>query len=446
MSSLLIKNGTIINEERRFPGSIYIVDQKIKEITEGYSNRVADQVIDAKDKLILPGIIDDQVHFRTPGLTHKGDIFTESRAAVAGGITSYLEMPNVNPPTTTRQLLEEKIKIAENNSWANFGFYFGTTNDNLEEIKKIDPRLVCGVKVFMGSSTGNMLVDNNDVLEEIFASSPVIIATHCEDENTIGANLNKAIEKYGDNIPIHEHPIIRDAEACFKSTLKAIELAKKHNTQLHILHLSTQKEIEYIAQLSSEERKNITTEVCVHHLWFTDKDYAEKGTLIKWNPAIKTLADREALRNAVRNNVIDIIATDHAPHTIEEKQRNYVSCPSGAPMVQHSLMVMCEMVAQGIFSYETIVEKMCHAPARIFNIQNRGFIREDFYADLVIVNPNLSMTVNKNNILYKCGWSPLENDTFSHSVETTIINGEIVYHRGKFDKSSAMKLEFYRSI
>ncbi|HON18290.1 MAG TPA: dihydroorotase [Salinivirgaceae bacterium] len=442
MSKIVIQNGIIVNENRTFKGSILIVNDQIQEISETPLHYKTDVTIDADGKLIFPGIIDDQVHFRTPGLTHKGDIESESKSAVAGGVTSYLDMPNVNPPTTSIELLQQKVELANQVSWANFGFYLGATNFNIEEIKKINPKEICGVKIFMGSSTGNMLVDNTETLEQIFAQSPVLIAIHSEDESIIRRNISSSIERYCENIPMDQHPKIRSEEACYKSTEKAIEMALRHGSKLHILHISTAKEIELLKSLTSQQREKITAEVCIHHLWFTQDDYSKLGTLIKWNPAIKTTKDREALREAVRDNIISIIATDHAPHTLEEKQKPYLQCPSGAPMVQHSLIAMLELVKQNIFTYEQIVEKMCHAPARLFNIDRRGYLKENYFADITIVNPRKEIKITSDNIFYKCGWSPLLNEKFSHTVETTIVNGEIVYSQGKFFKPNGKKLIF----
>jgi len=432
MSSLLIKNVQIVNENETFSGHLLIENEKIKKIYKQDDLPLdveTTKTIDGKGKFLLPGIIDDQVHFREPGLTHKGDIYSESRAAVAGGVTSYMEMPNTNPQTTTIKHLDEKIVIAQNSSLANFSFYFGATNDNIDEIKKINSKYTCGLKVFMGSSTGNMLVDDIKSLSQIFAESPVLIATHCEDEKTIQNNILIYKEKYGENVPLKYHPLIRSEEACFKSSLLAVELARKYNSRLHILHLSTEKELELFESKSSIE-KRITAEVCVHHLWFSENDYDTYGTRIKWNPAIKKESDRIALLNGVKSNKIDIIATDHAPHTIEEKNNSYFKSPSGGPLVQHSLVAMLELYHRNQISIEEIVTKMCHTPADIFKVDKRGYIREGYWADLVLVDLNSPWTVNKDNILYKCKWSPFEGLAFKAKVTHTIINGHVVYENG----------------
>lgn len=440
--TLLISNALIINENESFIGNVFIENDIISDISTQPINRNADKTIDATGHILLPGVIDDQVHFRTPGLTHKGDIESESKAAVAGGVTSYMDMPNVVPPTTSIENLEQKFAIAKEKSWANYSFYFGATNDNIDQIKKLAPKQFCGIKVFMGSSTGNMLVDDETTLNRIFSEIPALIAVHCEDETTIKRNTREAVAKFGNSIPISQHPIIRSDEACYKSTLKAVELAKKHNTRLHVLHVSTAKELSLFDNTIELEHKRITTEVCVHHLWFTDADYNSKGTLIKWNPAVKSLKDREALRSAINSNLVDIIATDHAPHTLEEKQNQYLQCPSGAPMVQHSLVTMLELVKKGVFSYNKVVQKMCHAPAKLFRIEKRGFIKPGYYADLVIVTPNANQQVTSESIFYKCGWSPLLGETFSHRVLTTIINGKIVFDNDIFIKQPVSALTF----
>ncbi|HQA76423.1 MAG TPA: dihydroorotase [Salinivirgaceae bacterium] len=440
--TLLIYNALIINENESFIGNVFIENDIISDISAQPINRNADKTIDATGHILLPGVIDDQVHFRTPGLTHKGDIESESKAAIAGGVTSYMDMPNVVPPTTSIENLEQKFAIAKEKSWANYSFYFGATNDNIDQIKKLDPKQFCGIKVFMGSSTGNMLVDDETTLNRIFSEIPALIAVHCEDEATIKRNTQAAVAKYGDSIPISQHPIIRSDEACYKSTLKAVELAKKHNTRLHVLHVSTAKELSLFDNTIELGHKRITAEVCVHHLWFTDADYNSKGALIKWNPAVKSLKDREALRSAINSNLVDIIATDHAPHTFEEKQNQYLQCPSGAPMVQHSLITMLELVKKGVFSYNKVVQKMCHAPAKLFRIEKRGFIKPGYYADLVIVTPNVNQQVTSESILYKCGWSPLLGETFSHRVLTTIINGKIAFDNDSFIKQPVSALTF----
>jgi dihydroorotase len=402
-------------------------------------------VINAEGKILMPGVIDDQVHFREPGLTHKADISSESRAAVAGGITSYLEMPNTIPPATTRTHLEEKIKIASRTSFANFSFYMGATNNNLDELTAADPLTVCGIKVFMGSSTGNMLVDDKNTLNGIFSKIKIPVAVHCEDESIVRANLLYHKQKFGENIPVAMHPFIRSEEACYKSSSFAVALARKHGTRLHVLHISTEKELELFDSVASVDKKNITAEVCIHHLWFDQEDYPKHGSFIKWNPAIKTSRDRDALIRALTKGEIDIIATDHAPHTGQEKSGTYSSVPSGGPMVQHSLVAMMELVKGGKISLEKVVEKMCHTPSIIFNINKRGFIREGYFADLVLIDPGSSWTVNKENILYKCGWSPMEGQTFTSRVTHTILNGHIIYENGFIDeKARGMQLTFNR--
>ncbi len=435
MSTTLITNATIINEDSQKNGSVYIIDGIIDRIIyTGNELPTADNTIDATGKILIPGVIDDQVHFREPGLTHKGDIYSESRAAVAGGITSFMEMPNTKPQTITQKALEDKFTIAAEKSFANYSFYIGATNDNIDELIKTDPKRVCGIKVFMGSSTGNMLVDNDESLSRIFAESPVLVTTHCEDETTIIKNTEYYKNKFGNNIAFKYHPNIRSVEACYISSSKAVELATKHGTQLHILHLSTEKELLLFDDSTPLKDKKITAEVCVHHLWFTDEDYDKYGSNIKWNPAIKARSDRDALREAINSNKLDIVATDHAPHTLTEKNNLYFNAPSGGPLVQHSLIAMLEMVNKGIFSYEKVVDKMCHAPATLFRINKRGYIKEGYFADIVIIDPGSSWTVSKENILYKCGWSPFEDTTFSHKVTHTFINGTLVYENGHIDE------------
>ena len=433
MSTLLIKNATIINEGQKISGSVLIENDLIKQVITDNQLPEADQEINAEGLLLLPGAIDDQVHFREPGLTHKANIESESRAAVAGGITSFMEMPNTKPQATTHEILEEKYKVAAGTSPANYSFYLGATNDNIDEILKTDPKKICGVKVFMGSSTGNMLVDNEDILGRIFAECPTIITTHCEDEGTIQENTTIYKNKFGEDMPFKYHPVIRSAEACYKSSKKASELARKHGARLHILHLSSADELDLLDTDMPLTDKKITGEVCVHHLWFTDDDYDQYGSRIKWNPAVKSEHDRDALRIGLANNKLDVVATDHAPHTIEEKNNKYFSAPSGGPLVQHALVSMLEMVQQGIFSYELVVEKMCHNPAILFEIEKRGFIREGYKADLVLVDPKASWEVKPENILYKCGWSPFEGTTFSHKVMHTLVNGQLAYTNGKVD-------------
>ncbi|MCH2176786.1 MAG: dihydroorotase [Lentisphaeria bacterium] len=430
MSKILIQNGLLINEGTRQKSDILIDGGRIVEIGSITNNEGA-TVIDASGKWILPGVIDDQVHFREPGLTHKGEIATESRAAVAGGVTSFMEMPNTNPQTLTVDLLEEKFARAAEVSPANYSFFMGVSNDNLEEALKADPKTVCGLKVFMGSSTGNMLVDNEEVLRNIFSRAQMLVATHCEDEATVRANEAAFKEKYGEDVPIRCHPEIRSVEACYKSSSKAVELAKEFGTRLHILHISTAKEIDLFSNDKPLAEKRITAEACVHHLTFSDEDYDVKGTRIKWNPAVKSASDREAVFQAVLDDRIDVIATDHAPHTLEEKSNTYFKAPSGGPLVQHSLNIMLDFVAKGKISIEKVVEKMAHNPAILFQIQHRGYIRENFWADLVIVDPNASTTVTKENLLYKCGWSPIEGSTLEGKIETTIVSGEIAFKNGQ---------------
>lgn len=431
-----IKNGIIVNEGRRFKGCILIENDNIVDILESEMDFLSDeyQVIDAQNKLVIPGVIDDQVHFREPGLTHKAEIYTEAKAAVAGGVTSFMEMPNTNPQTTTIELLNQKNEIAKKQSLANFSFYLGATNDNIDEILKVNPKTVCGVKVFMGSSTGNMLVDNEESLAQIFEKSPILVATHCEDEQTITENTRIYKQKYGENLDFKFHPEIRSAKACTISSTLAVKLAKKYNTRLHILHISTASELELFENILPSEKKQITTEVCVHHLWFSDQDYAKFGSKIKWNPAVKSEADRNALLAGLLDNKLDVVATDHAPHTLSEKENSYFKAPSGGPLVQHSLLAMLEMAKQQKISIETVVEKMCHAPAKIFNIEKRGFLRKNYKADIVIVDLELPQTVSKANILYKCAWSPFEGQEFSASIEKTFVNGNLVYDSGIFNE------------
>lgn len=446
MKSVLIKNAKIVNEGTIFEGDVLIENEFIVEIAETISAKSSStKIINAEGNYLIPGAIDDQVHFREPGLTHKGDIASESRAAVAGGITSFIEMPNTNPQATTIELLEDKFKIASEKSIANYSFMFGGTNDNLEEILKVNPKTVAGLKLFLGSSTGNMLVDNDEVLEKIFASTPLLIAVHCEDETTIKNNLAKYKEEYGDDIPMKFHHLIRSEEACYLSSSKAIELAKKTGARLHVFHLSTAKEMKLFTNKIPLEEKKITAEACIHHLWFTNEDYDKKGSLIKWNPAVKTQADKDALWEALLDDRIDVIATDHAPHTLEEKKNSYISAPSGGPLVQHAVVAMFEAFHQGKISVEKIVEKMAHNPAKIFKINKRGFIKEGYYADLAIVNAGLPWSVKKENILYKCGWSPFEGYTFKSRITHTFVNGELVYNNFKVkDVHPGMRLEFDR--
>ena len=445
-NTVLIKNAKIVNEGEIFEGDIFIEGEYIKEISNSISIKSADQfVIDVEGNYVLPGVIDDQVHFRDPGLTHKATIETESKAAIAGGITSFIEMPNTNPQTTTIEKLEEKFEIAANSSYANYSFMFGGTNDNLDEILKVDPKSVAGLKLFLGSSTGNMLVDDPKVLEKIFSSTNLLISVHCEDEETIKANLQNYLNEFGEDIPIQYHPIIRSEEACYISSSRAIELAKKTGARLHVFHLSTGKETKLFSNKIPLKDKKITAEVCIHHLWFSDEDYEKKGSLIKWNPAIKTAKDRDELWKALLDNRIDVIATDHAPHTLEEKKNVYTKAPSGGPLVQHALVAMFEAHHRGKISIEKIVEKMCHNPAILFEIEKRGFIRKGYFADLVIVNPNNPWSVNKSNILYKCGWSPFDGTTFKSRVTHTFVNGALVYNNFKvMDVKAAKRLTFNR--
>lgn len=440
MPIYLLKNPTIINNGKQYNADVLIKNNYIKKIATSIS--VPEQVIEinCEGKYLLPGLIDDQVHFREPGLTHKGDIFTESRAAVAGGITSYMEMPNTHPPATTLSLLEEKYQRAENVSLANYSFYLGATNTNIEEIKKINPYTICGVKIFMGSSTGELLVDQDDALENIFKESPVLVTTHCEYDPIIKKNAELFRARFGKNIPVKYHPLIRSTEACYQSSIKAIALAKKHNSRLHILHISTARETELLDNTLPLKDKKITAECCIHHLWFSDIDYNTKGALIKWNPAIKTAADRAAIWNALLDHRIDVIATDHAPHTWEEKQQqDYFKVPSGGPLVQHALPALLECYHQGKITLETIVQKAVHNVALLFRIKNRGFIEEGYYADLVLVDLNDPWTVAKENILYKCGWSPFESFTFQSKIIKTFVNGHLAYDQGTFDDSQKGK-------
>lgn len=444
MSTILIKQAEIINEGKRFIADVFIKNGIIDKIGS-LNTTIADQTIDAKGLLLLPGAIDDQVHFREPGLTHKGTIYSEAKAAVAGGVTSFMEMPNTSPSATTLPLLENKYAIAREKSLANYSFFLGTSNDNIEEIKKVDPKKVCGIKIFMGSSTGNLVVDNPDALEQIFAHAPMIIATHCETDAMVKANQAKLIAEYGEEIDARFHPMIRDAASCYESSVKAIALAKKHKARLHILHISTAQEIGLFDNTLPLAQKKITAEACIHHLWFCDEDYASKGNFIKWNPAVKSAKDRDAIFQAVLDDRIDVIATDHAPHTLEEKSKRYLDAPSGGPLVQHSLQAMLDFHAQGKISLERIVEKMCHNPAILFEIQKRGYIREGYYADLVLVDLKGTETVSKSNILYQCAWSPFEGHTFQSKIKHTIVSGHLVYSNGRFDESQkGHRLEFTR--
>ncbi len=449
MQALLIKNATIVNESEVRRGHVLCNGGIIEKISYEYDPAFAEMnapvTIDAESRLLIPGVIDDQVHFREPGLTHKADIGSESRAAVAGGITSYMEMPNTSPPTTTRELLTQKREIASRNSFSNFSFYMGATNENLEELKAADPALVCGIKVFMGSSTGDLLVDDDTALRAIFENIRIPVAVHCEDEKTIQENSRVYRNRYGEDLPVSLHPEIRSEEACWLSSSRAVELARRHGTRLHVLHISTARELELFASLTPEEKKRITSEVCIHHLWFDNSDYERLGNSIKWNPAIKTGADRDALVSAVESGLIDIVATDHAPHTAEEKAGSYFRAPSGGPMVQHALPAMMELVKRGSLTVEKVVERMCHAPARLFSLEKRGFIREGYFADLAVVDMDAGWTVTKDNILYKCGWSPMEGVNFSAKVTHTVVNGHVVFAEGVIDQQPrGMQLKFNR--
>tara|TARA_B100000768_G_scaffold10926_1_gene10784 strand:+ start:489 stop:1829 length:1341 start_codon:yes stop_codon:yes gene_type:complete len=437
MRTVLIKNAQIVNEGTITSGDVLIEADRIAEIAPSISVKNADtKVIDADGFYLIPGMIDDQVHFREPGLTHKATIKTESRAAVAGGITSFIEMPNTVPQATTIDLLEEKFAIAAKDAHANYSFMFGGTNDNLSEILKVDKTKVAGLKLFLGSSTGNMLVDNPAVLEEIFSKTDLLISTHCEDEATIKKNLEAAIAIYGDAIPIEKHPEIRSEQACYISSSQAIALAKKTGARLHVFHLSTAKETKLFDKKKLLKDKKITAEVCVHHLWFTDEHYPSKGTKIKWNPAVKTKKDREGLWKALNEGRIDVIATDHAPHTLEEKDNVYTKAPSGGPLVQHALEALFEMQRKGYITVEKLVEKVAHNPAILFEIKDRGYIRKGYKADLVLINPNAPWTVTKENIAYKCGWSPFEGTTFRARVTHTFVNGHLAYENGKITKTT----------
>lgn len=429
-SATILRSGTIVNEGKQFVADILIRNGRIEKIASTLSNEINAEEINVSGKIILPGCIDDQVHFREPGLTHKGNIQTESRAAVAGGITSYMEQPNTKPTATSIEELEKKYQRASEVSIANYSFNMGATNDNLEELKKVSKTDVAGIKIFMGSSTGNMLVDERATLEGIFQLDHQLI-THCEDEGTIRANLEAAKQKYGEDIPFGMHPTIRSEEACYMSSSAAADLAKKYGSRLHIFHISTAKELELFDNSIPLEQKKITAEACIHHMWFSEEQYEEKGAYIKWNPAVKKASDRDAIFQGVLDNKIDVIATDHAPHTIEEKENSYLKAPSGGPLVQHALLAMLEMVEQGKITIERVVEKMAHAPAILFRVENRGYIREGYFADLVVVDPTKSVTVTKENILYKCGWSPFEGVSFSNEIEMTLVNGNVVYNKGE---------------
>ncbi len=444
MQTILIRNAQLVNEGKVETADVFVKGQYIHKIGTDLRD-IADTTIDAKGLYLLPGLIDDQVHFREPGLTHKATIATEAKAAVAGGITSFMEMPNTVPNTLTQELLEDKYQIAAKASLANYSFFMGASNDNLEEVLKTDPRTVCGVKAFMGSSTGNMLVDNEKTLEGLFSKVEMLIATHCEDEATIRANTASHRAQYGEDVPIACHPLIRSAEACYTSSSLAVRLAKKHGSKLHILHISTAKELELFDNGLALDKKRITAEACIHHLWFTDMDYADKGTLIKWNPAVKTIDDRDAIFQAVLDDKIDVIATDHAPHTLEEKKNTYFNAPSGGPLVQHALVAMLELHHKGLISLEKIVEKMCHSPAVLFQIEKRGYLREGYFADMVLVDLAAPWTVGHTNILAQCGWSPFEDQTFQSRVTHTLVSGHLTYADGKFDeRKKGERLSFER--
>lgn len=442
----IIKNIDVINEGKIERADVIIENEFIAFIGkhEGEDD-VFDRVIDGTGKWLVPGVIDDQVHFREPGLTHKGDLYTEPKAAVAGGVTSYMEMPNTVPSAVTLELLEEKYSRASEVSLANYSFYMGTTNTNIKELLRVDPKRHCGVKIFMGSSTGDMLVDDPQALRNVFEKVKVIITTHCEDDPLIKQNAAAMREKYGEDVPMELHPIIRSEQACYNSSSFAVALAKEFNTRLHILHISTAKELELFRNDIPMKEKRITSEACIHHLWFCDEDYKTKGAYIKWNPAVKTSADRDAIFQAILDDRIDVIATDHAPHTIEEKEQKYFKAPSGGPLIQHSLVAMLEFYHRGKISLEKIVEKMCHNVADMFDIDRRGYIREGYFADVVIVDPKAPWTVTKENILYKCGWSPFEGETFTSKVNATFVSGHLVYHNGTFDESKrGMRMIFNR--
>ena len=445
MGKLLIKNATVINEGNRLNEDILIEGDLITSISKKIQIDSDTQVIDAHGLILIPGMIDDQVHFREPGLTHKGNILSESKAAIAGGVTSYIEMPNTSPNTTTVDEFNKKISIASINSYSNFSFMFGGTNDNLDEIKKINPTEVAGIKLFLGSSTGKMLIDNLNSIEKIFSSTSLPISAHCEDEQTIRNNTKKYKQIYGENVPMELHPKIRSEEACYKSSKYAVDLAKKTGARLNVFHISTKKEIDLFNNKLPVEEKKLTAEVCAHHLWFTDRDYKKLGSKIKWNPAIKSQSDKDALWNAIKEDKIDIIASDHAPHTEIEKENSYFNCPSGGPMVQHTILSLLEESPKHGVSIEKIVEKIAHNPSKIFKIKKRGFIKEGYYADLVLVNPNSPTLVSKESLLYKCGWSPFEGVTFSSSIHSTILNGRVVYSNGVVNETpNGKKLVFDR--
>lgn len=434
MKTTLIVNANIVNEGKVQAADVLVKGQYIEKIGSHLTDG-ADEVIDAEGNYLLPGAIDDQVHFREPGLTHKATINTEARAAVAGGVTSFMEMPNTVPNALTQELLEDKYQIAAKTSLANYSFFMGASNNNLEEVLKTNHSNVCGVKIFMGSSTGNMLVDNQKALEGLFSKVDMLIATHCEDEATIRANTEKFRQQYGEEVSMDCHPLIRSEEACYLSSSMAVGLAKKHGTKLHVLHISTGKETALFDNSVPLAKKKITAEACIHHLWFSDADYAEKGTLIKWNPAVKTAADREQIWKALLEDRIDVVATDHAPHTWEEKQNSYFNAPSGGPLIQHAMVAMLEKHREGKISIERLVEKMCHNPAILFEVEKRGYIREGYFADLVIADTNARWAVEKSNVLAKCGWSPFEGQVFHSKIKTVLVSGHLAYHNGAFDET-----------
>lgn len=445
MSSILILNANIVNENKVFQGDVLVKGERIEKIGTNLQSEKADKVIDAKGKYLLPGVIDDQVHFREPGLTHKANIYSESRAAVAGGVTSFMEMPNTVPPTFTHALLEDKYAIASKNSLANYSFYLGASHDNVDEILKTDATRVCGLKIFMGSSTGNLLVDDPKVLENIFSKVPFLIASHCEHEPTIRKNTEDFRTKYGEDLPMEYHPHIRSEEACYQSSAFAVDLAKKHGTRFHVLHISTAKEILLFDDKTPLAKKNVTAEACVHHLWFNNEDYKRLGTNIKWNPAIKTPLDQKAIMIGVLSDYIDVIATDHAPHTMEEKNNTYFKAPSGGPLIQHSLVAMLEFYHRGEISLEKIVQKMCHNPAILFRVRERGFIREGYFADLALVDLDNPWEVKKQNILSKCGWSPFEGETFKSKVSHTIVSGHLAYENGILNENQTGRRLLFNS-
>ena len=444
MNSVLIRNAVVVNDGSTFKADVLVRDGYIERIaSEGIGDTDLPE-FDAAGRLLLPGVIDDQVHFREPGLTHKEDIAHASAAAAAGGVTSFMEMPNTNPQTLTQELLELKYALGAEHSLVNYSFYMGVSNDNLDEVLRTDPATVCGLKAFLGSSTGNMLVDDPSTLDELFRRAHLLLAIHAEDESTVRANMQAAVARWGEDIPMDQHPLIRSAEACYMSSSRAVALAKEHGTRLHVLHISTEREIELFVP-GPLEKKHITAEACVHHLWFSDVDYAAKGAFIKWNPAVKSAADRAAIRQAVIDDRIDVIATDHAPHTVEEKAQRYAKCPSGGPLIQHSLVAMLELEAQGVFTLAQVVEKLCHAPARLFNVDRRGYIREGYHADLVLVDRTTPWVVDRSNLLYKCGWSPFEGQRFGSRVVRTWVNGRAVFADGAVDRSvRGQRLRFDR--